>query len=65
MFFLQTSAIQRLNNSTLVVCEHDNEKLQSSTLNTLTAASKVGGDVTCLVAGDGCAKVGTIQGLQQ
>ncbi|KAF6036356.1 ETFA [Bugula neritina] len=43
--------------STLVVCEHDNASLQASTLNTLTAASKVGGDITCLVAGTDCAKV--------
>jgi len=50
------SLIQRFN-STLVVCEHNNETLQSSTLNTLTAASKVGGDITCLVAGTNCAKV--------
>ncbi|XP_067934710.1 electron transfer flavoprotein subunit alpha, mitochondrial-like [Watersipora subatra] len=52
-----TSSVPRFSNSTLVVCEHDNENLSGSTLNTLTAASKVGGDVTCLVAGTGCAKV--------
>jgi len=43
------------------VCEHDNASLQASTLNTLTAASKVGGDITCLVAGTDCAKVRMLQ----
>ncbi|KAK2161375.1 hypothetical protein NP493_1587g00046 [Ridgeia piscesae] len=43
--------------STLVVAEHDNAKLQPSTLHTITAASKIGSDVTCLVVGTQCAKV--------
>lgn len=43
--------------STLVIAEHDNQKLGPITLNTITAAKKIGGDVTCLVAGSQCAKV--------
>eukprot|EP00064_Thunnus_orientalis_P008154 superscaffoldBa00000952_g8177 len=42
--------------STLVVAEHNNEKLTPITLNTITAANKLGGDVSCLVAGTNCAK---------
>lgn len=44
-------------NSTLVIADHDNEKLTPITLNTVTAASKLGGDITCLVAGNQCGKV--------
>ncbi|CAJ0562837.1 unnamed protein product, partial [Mesorhabditis spiculigera] len=36
--------------STLVVAEHNDEKLSPITLNAITAASKLGGDVTVLVA---------------
>uniref|UniRef100_A0A8C2WZD8 Electron transfer flavoprotein subunit alpha n=1 Tax=Cyclopterus lumpus TaxID=8103 RepID=A0A8C2WZD8_CYCLU len=43
--------------STLVVAEHNNEKLTPITLNAITAASKLGGDVTCLVAGTNCTQV--------
>ncbi|MBV8464551.1 MAG: FAD-binding protein [Burkholderiales bacterium] len=35
----------------LVIAEHDNAHLRASTLNTVTAASKLGGDVHVLVAG--------------
>nr|XP_057932205.1 electron transfer flavoprotein subunit alpha, mitochondrial [Doryrhamphus excisus] len=42
---------------TLVVAEHNNEKLTPITLNAITAASKLGGEVSCLVAGTNCAKV--------
>eukprot|EP01132_Coremiostelium_polycephalum_P003694 gene3694-4603_t len=38
----------------LVVAEHDNSKLLASTLNTITAASKLGGEVSVLVAGSKC-----------
>ncbi|MGD9944459.1 MAG: electron transfer flavoprotein subunit alpha/FixB family protein [Burkholderiaceae bacterium] len=38
----------------LVIAEHDNASLKPSTLNTITAAAKAGGDVTVLVAGSGC-----------
>lgn len=52
-FFLQS--LSRFQ-STLVVAEHNNEKLVPSTLNTITAASKLG-DISCLVAGNKCAAV--------
>ncbi|XP_071814399.1 electron transfer flavoprotein subunit alpha, mitochondrial-like [Apostichopus japonicus] len=45
------------NSSTLVVAEHSNDALTPITLNTVTAAGKLGGDVTCLVAGTNCSKV--------
>uniref|UniRef100_A0A8C6NMC5 Electron transfer flavoprotein subunit alpha n=1 Tax=Nothobranchius furzeri TaxID=105023 RepID=A0A8C6NMC5_NOTFU len=51
-----TGFVQRFQ-STLVVAEHNNDKLTPITLNTITAASKLGGDVSCLVAGTNCAKV--------
>lgn len=38
----------------LVYAEHDNKELKKATLNTVTAASKIGGDVVVLVAGSGC-----------
>ena len=38
--------------SILVVAEHDNVSLNLNTLNTLEAASQIGGDVTILIAGD-------------
>ena len=41
----------------LVLAEHDNQHLRASTLNTITAAAKAGGDVHVLVAGAGCAPV--------
>ena len=37
--------------SILVIAEHDNNELKGSTLNTVTAASEIGGDVSVLVAG--------------
>lgn len=36
----------------LVIAEHDNQELKSATLNTVAAASKIGGDVHVLVAGE-------------
>jgi electron transfer flavoprotein alpha subunit len=39
----------------LVIAEHDNASLRAATLNTVTAARKIGGDVHVLVAGAGCA----------
>ncbi|HEV3020245.1 MAG TPA: FAD-binding protein [Burkholderiaceae bacterium] len=41
----------------LVLAEHDNRQLRSSTLNVVAAAGKMGGDVHVLVAGSGCADV--------
>jgi len=41
----------------LVIAEHDNSTLKSATLNTVAAASQMGGDVHILVAGAGCQSV--------
>ncbi|MEM6302122.1 MAG: FAD-binding protein [Pseudomonadota bacterium] len=43
--------------STLVVAEHDNGSLSPATLNTVTAASALGGEVHVLVAGSECSAV--------
>lgn len=40
--------------SILVVAEHDNSTLKSATLNTIAAASQIGGDIAVLVAGSNC-----------
>ncbi|WP_323797670.1 FAD-binding protein [Nisaea sp.] len=41
--------------SVLVVAEHDNSDIAPATLNTVTAAAEIGGDITVLVAGSGSA----------
>jgi len=38
--------------SILILTEHDNGQLNAATLNTVTAASQIGGDIHLLVAGD-------------
>ena len=38
----------------LVIAEHDHQQLKAATLNTVTAASKIGGDIHVLVAGSNC-----------
>ncbi len=38
----------------LIVAEHDNQKLRPATLCTVTAATRIGGDITILVAGKDC-----------
>jgi electron transfer flavoprotein alpha subunit len=43
--------------SILVIAEHDNAALKAATLNTVTAAGQLGGDITILVAGHGCGAV--------
>ena len=43
--------------SNLVIAEHDNATLGAATLNAITAASQIGGDVHVLVAGSGAADV--------
>ena len=43
--------------SILVIAEHDNVSIESATLNAVTAAAKIGGDVHLLVAGGNCAAV--------
>ena len=51
---------QARNASTLVVAEHTNEALLPSTLNVITAAKQLSGDVCCLVAGSKCGPVGML-----
>ena len=41
----------------LVIAEHDNATLKAATLNTITAATKIGGGVEVLVAGSNCGAV--------
>ncbi|MCC7276312.1 MAG: FAD-binding protein [Alphaproteobacteria bacterium] len=41
--------------SVLVLAEHDGSALKPSTLNAVTAAAAIGGDIHLLVAGQGCA----------
>ena len=43
--------------SLLVIAEHDNAGLKAATLNTVTAAAKIGGEIHVLVAGAGCGAV--------
>ena len=43
--------------SILVLAEHDNAELKQATLNTVTAAKALGGDIHVLVAGEGCGAV--------
>uniref|UniRef100_A0A8C9EIM8 Electron transfer flavoprotein subunit alpha, mitochondrial n=1 Tax=Pavo cristatus TaxID=9049 RepID=A0A8C9EIM8_PAVCR len=54
---LWASLLQRFQ-STLVIAEHNNETLTPITLNAVTAAKRLGGEVSCLVAGTSCDKVG-------
>uniref|UniRef100_A0A674PRP3 Electron transfer flavoprotein subunit alpha n=1 Tax=Takifugu rubripes TaxID=31033 RepID=A0A674PRP3_TAKRU len=64
----QAGLLQRFQ-STLVVAEHNNDKLTPITLSAITAASKLGGEVSCLVAGTNCTKVveeiSQIQGVKK
>ncbi len=43
--------------SILVVAEHDNASIKGATLNTVAAAKAIGGDISVLVAGQGCGAV--------
>ncbi len=43
--------------ATLVLAEHDNAELKAATLNVVSAAGELGGDVHVLVAGSGCQAV--------
>jgi len=43
--------------TTLVIAEHNNAALAAATLNTVAAASQIGGDIHLLVAGQGCGAV--------
>jgi len=40
--------------SILVIAEHDNANLVGATLNTVTAAQQIGGDIDLLITGNGC-----------
>ena len=42
----------------LVIAEHNNAVLAAATLNTVAAATKIGGEVHVLVAGSGCGAIG-------
>ncbi|XP_059169611.1 electron transfer flavoprotein subunit alpha, mitochondrial-like [Physella acuta] len=55
--FCRTFGVLKRLKSTLVIVEHNNEKLAPCTLNAVTAASKIGGDISCLVFGKNCSKV--------
>lgn len=43
--------------SILVIAEHDNQAIRAATLNTVTAACRLGGDINILVAGKNCRAV--------
>ena len=43
--------------SILVIAEHNNSSIKAATLNTVTAAAKIGGEIHLLVAGSGCTAV--------
>lgn len=43
--------------SVLVIAQHDNKNLNNSTLSTVSAALKIGGDINILIAGKGCDSV--------
>ena len=45
--------------SILILAEHDNQSLKAAVLNTVAAATRIGGDITILVAGQGCGPVAT------
>ena len=51
----------------LVIAEHDQQSLKAATLNTVSAAQKIGGDIHVLVAGSNCQAVAeqaaTLQGV--
>ena len=44
--------------SILILAEHDNASIKGATLNVVTAAAAIGGDITVLVAGSDCAAAG-------
>ena len=55
--------------SILVIAEHDNSSLNVATLNAITAAQAIGGDIDILVAGTGCqdaaAQAGQVAGINK
>ena len=46
----------------LVIAEHDNVSLKAATLNAVTAAAKIGGEVHLLDASKGCGAVDDAEG---
>lgn len=54
---LQRAALLLRFQSTLVIAEHANDTVAPITLNTITAAKRLGGEVSCLIAGTKCDKV--------
>lgn len=48
------------NASTLVLVEHNGEKVAAITYNAIAAAIQIGGSVSALVLGPDCSKVGII-----
>nr|KAF6399180.1 electron transfer flavoprotein subunit alpha [Molossus molossus] len=54
---LQRAALLLRFQSTLVIAEHANDTVAPITLNTVTAAKRLGGEVSCLIAGTKCDKV--------
>ncbi|KAM6245695.1 electron transfer flavoprotein subunit alpha, mitochondrial isoform 2-T2 [Spheniscus humboldti] len=52
----RAASLLRRFQSTLVIAEHNNETLTPITLNAITAAKRLGGEVSCLVAGTSCDK---------
>ncbi|CAD5207280.1 unnamed protein product [Bursaphelenchus okinawaensis] len=57
LFFRSFGSIQKRLNSTLVIAEHDDQALGAITLNTITAAQKIGHEISVLVAGANSKKV--------
>lgn len=53
----------------MIVAEHNGDKLIQNTRHAVTAAKKLGGDITCLVAGPKCAgaaaEVAKIEGISK
>lgn len=57
----QLTGFARRFQSTLIIAEHDDEKLNPITLNSLTAAKKLGGEISVLVAGTKCGAVSDLK----
>ena len=49
--------------SVLILCDHDNGQLNPITLNTVTAATQIGGSIDLLVAGDASGNVANAAAL--
>ena len=55
---LQLSQVTIRNASTLVLVEHNGDKVAAITYNAISAATQIGGSVSALVVGPDCSKVG-------